>query len=173
MPCRAAALAGIVPASDTGGSGSQLVLLYEPEAAALTTCAQPNVRVESGERFLILDAGESAAHRGIAARTCQLVRQTQMSDQAVPIMRPCMPAQTNQNHYALCLPAGGGTVDFTMHVVEERNGGKVLSEATYRACLLQVSTGSQWGLCKHYWQYRSLLTAPGPQWQIPSASMCF
>jgi hypothetical protein len=29
-------------------------------------------------------------------------------------------------------------VDLTMHLVEERDGQKVLSEATYRACLLQV-----------------------------------
>jgi hypothetical protein len=40
--------------------------------------------------------------------------------------------------FPLPSPAGGGTVDFTMHVVEMRNGEKVLSEATYRACLLQV-----------------------------------
>ena len=54
-PHRAAELAGIVPGSGSGGS--QLTLLYEPEAAALTTCAQPNVSVEIGEKFLILDAG--------------------------------------------------------------------------------------------------------------------
>ena len=39
----------------------------------------------------------------------------------------------------LIVDAGGGTVDFTMHVVEMQNGRKVLSEATYRACLLQGS----------------------------------
>jgi hypothetical protein len=41
-------------------SSSQLVLLYEPEAAALTTCGQTNVTVDAGERFLILDAGGRA-----------------------------------------------------------------------------------------------------------------
>jgi hypothetical protein len=39
----------------------------------------------------------------------------------------------------LIVDAGSETVDFTMHVVEDHLGNKVLSEATYRACLMQVS----------------------------------
>ncbi len=45
----------------------QLILLYEPEAAALTTCGQANVTVEAGERFLILDAGGRAGGAGLGA----------------------------------------------------------------------------------------------------------
>ncbi len=39
----------------------------------------------------------------------------------------------------LIVDAGGRTSKFTMHVVEEQLGKTALSEATYRAELLQVS----------------------------------
>lgn len=83
--CRAATLAGLIPSLDS----EDFALVYEPEAAALTACAQNNVSVEAGDVFLIVDAG-------------------------------------------------GGTIDFTMHRVEDQAGSKVLSEATYRAMLLEV-----------------------------------
>jgi molecular chaperone DnaK (HSP70) len=84
-PLRAATLAGLIPSLDS----EDFALVYEPEAAALTACAQNNVSVEAGDVFLIVDAG-------------------------------------------------GGTIDFTMHQVEDQAGSKVLSEATYRAMLLEV-----------------------------------
>jgi hypothetical protein len=49
-------LAGLVPEALASADG-QLTLLYEPEAAALTTCQQNNLTVELGQKFLILDAG--------------------------------------------------------------------------------------------------------------------
>jgi hypothetical protein len=79
-------LAGIIPSKDS----PDMVLVSEPEAAALTACSQASLTVDVGEVLLIVDAGSE-------------------------------------------------TVDFTMHVVENHLGNKVLSEATYRACLLQVS----------------------------------
>ena len=39
-------------------------------------------------------------------------------------------------------------MDLTLHLVEDRDGQKVLSEATYRACLLQVGrVGGQAAAC--------------------------
>jgi hypothetical protein len=65
---RAAVLAGLVPEAMASSDGL-LTLLYEPEAAALTTCQQSNLTVELGQKFLILDAGgcqgEALAARGL------------------------------------------------------------------------------------------------------------
>jgi hypothetical protein len=47
--------------------------------------------------------------------------------------------RVNTNDIFLIVDAGGGTVDFTVHKVEELEGQHVLSEATYRRCLLKGS----------------------------------
>jgi hypothetical protein len=91
--------------------------------------------------LLLLLTGASR-HHALAIASCGTTSST--TQPAIYTMSATMGAQQQPSPSLTKWPArpcaGGGTVDFTMHMVEQRAAGhKVLSEATYRACLLQGS----------------------------------
>ncbi|KAG2486138.1 hypothetical protein HYH03_015231 [Edaphochlamys debaryana] len=103
---RAAFTAGLIPREDS----EQLVIVLEPEAAALHCALGPE-----RPRLVPAGLGSPAAHAAAAA--------------AAAAAGSAPPPPLRAGEVVVVVDAGGGTVDVTVHTVEERGGVAVLSEA--------------------------------------------